>query len=134
MAKEGSGLAAPVWKARRSSLNSDASWPTAKVADARVLGIQRKLHKWASDDQQRRFSDLHNLVCDPVTLMVAWRRVRGNRGSRSAGSDGQPAYGIKVRKGVKRFLGELRGELGSGDFRPLAVKERAIPKRGGKLR
>src|SRR3954447_21355442 len=134
MAKGGSGLAAPVWKARRSSLNSDASWPTAKVADARVLGIQRKLHKWASDDQQRRFSDLHNLVCDPATLMVAWRRVRGNRGSRSAGIDGQTAFQIEARHGVERFLGKLREELRAGTFRALAVKERAIPKRGGKLR
>jgi RNA-directed DNA polymerase len=134
MAKGGSGLAAPVWKARRSPLNSGAPWPTPKLAEARVLGIQRKLHKWASDDQQRGFSDLHNLVFDPATLMVAWRRVRGNRGSRSAGIDGQTAYEIETRHGVERFLGELREELRTGTFRPLAVKERAIPKRGGKLR
>jgi RNA-directed DNA polymerase len=105
-----------------------------KTAEARVLGIQRKLHKWASDDQERRFSDLHNLVCDPATLLVAWRRVRGNRGSRSAGIDGQTAYEIEARQGVERFLGELREELRMGTYRPLAVKERAIPKRGGKLR
>src|SRR5215211_8217715 len=134
MAKEGSGLAALVWNAGRSSLNNDASWPTPKVAQARVLAIQPKLHKWASDDQQRGFSDLHNLVFDPATLLVAWRRVRGNRGSRSAGIDGQTAYEIETRQGVERFLGELREELRSGTFRPLAVKERAIPKRGGKLR
>jgi RNA-directed DNA polymerase len=134
MAKEGSGLAAPVWNARRSSLNSDASWPMLKVAEVRVLGIQRKLHKWASDDQQRRFSDLYNLVCDPATLQVAWRRVRGNRGSRSAGIDGQTAYEIEARQGVERFLDDLREELRTGTYRPLAVKERAIPKRGGKLR
>jgi RNA-directed DNA polymerase len=134
MAKEGSGLAVPVWNARRSSVNTGASWPTPKEATERVLGIQRKLHKWASDDQQRGFSDLHNLVCDPATLMVAWRRVRGNRGSRSAGIDGQTAYEIEVRHGVEPFLSELREELRAGTFRPLAVKERAVPKRGGKLR
>src|SRR3954452_17698111 len=124
MAKEGSGLAAPVWKARRSSLNSDASWPTPKEAEARVLGIQRKLHKWASDDQRRRFSDLHNLVRDPAILLIAWRRVRGDRGSRSAGIDGQTAYEIEARQGVERFLSELRDELRTGTFRPRAVKER----------
>jgi RNA-directed DNA polymerase len=134
MAKEGSGLAAPVWNARRPSVNTGAPWPTPKLAEARVLGIQRKLHKWASDDQQRRFKDLHNLVCDSATLMVAWRRVRGNRGSRSAGIDGQTAYEIEARHGVERFLQELREELQAGTFWPLAVKERAIPKRGGKLR
>ena len=105
-----------------------------QAAAGRVLGIQRKLHKWASDDQDRGFSDLHNLVCDPATLLVAWRRVRGNRGSRSAGIDAQTAYEIETRQGVERVLGELREELRAGTFRPLAVKERAIPKRSGKLR
>ena len=66
--------------------------------------------------------------------MVAWQRVRGNRGSRSAGVDGQTAYEIEARQGVEQFLAELREELRAGTFRPLAVKERAIPKRGGKLR
>jgi RNA-directed DNA polymerase len=135
MAKDGSGLAAPDWQARRSSVNIGAPLMLSPQAAAgRVLGIQRKLHKWASDDQDRGFSDLHNLVCDPATLMVAWRRVRGNRGSRSAGIDGQTAYEIETRQGVERFLDELREELRAGTFRPLAVKERAIPKRSGKLR
>ena len=116
-------------------MNTGASFAMSpQVADGRVLGIQRKLHKWASEDQDRRFSDLHNLVCDPATLQVAWRRVRGNRGSRSAGIDGQTAYEIETRQGVERFLGELREELRAGTFGPLAVKERAIPKRSGKLR
>jgi RNA-directed DNA polymerase len=96
----------------------------------RVLGIQRKLHRWAEDDRDRRFSDLHNLVCGPATLMVAWRRVRANRGSRSAGVDRQNAYDIERRLGVERFLGELR----AGSFRPAPVKGRLIPKRGGKSR
>jgi RNA-directed DNA polymerase len=134
MAKGGSGLAAPDWKAGRSPLNSGAPWPTVEEAEARVLGIQRKLHKWASEDRVRRFCDLHNLVCDPATLMVAWRRVRRNRGSRSAGVDGQTAYHVEQVLGVERFLGELREELRSGGFRPLAVRERLIPKRGGKKR
>jgi len=134
MAKDGSGLAAPVWNARRSPVNTGAPSVSSKVAAERVLEIQRKLHKWASEDQERGFSDLHNLVCDPATLLVAWRRVRGNKGSRSAGIDGLTAYEIEVRRSVERFLGELREELRAGTFRPLAVKERAIPKRGGKLR
>jgi RNA-directed DNA polymerase len=115
-------------------LNSAAPRPGPEAAQARVLGIQRKLHKWAEDDQDRRFSDLHNLVCDPATLMVAWQRVRANRGSRSAGVDRQNAYDIERRLGVERFLGELREELRAGSFRPEPVRERLIPKRGGRLR
>ena len=115
-------------------MNAGAPWPAPKVAQDRVLGIQRKLHKWASDDPNRRFKDLHNLVCDPATLMVAWLRVRSNRGSRSAGVDGQTARHVEQQVGVERFLDGLREELRSGSFRPLPVKERLIPKRGGKLR
>src|SRR5215210_750375 len=134
MAKGGSGLAAPDWKARRSPVNTGAPQPAPKVAQARVLEIQRKLHKWAKDDQDRRFSDLHNLVCDPATLMVAWTRVRANRGSRSAGVDGQSAAYVEQVLGVQRFLTELREELREGSYRPLPVRERMIPKRGGKVR
>jgi retron-type reverse transcriptase len=134
MAKGGSGLAASVWKARRSALNSAAPWPEPEAAQARVLGIQRKLHRWAEDDQDRRFTDLHNLVCDAATLMVAWQRVRANRGSRSGGVDRQNAYDVEQRLGVEQFLGGLREELRTGSFRPVSVRERLIPKRGGKLR
>lgn len=114
MAKGGSGLAAPDWQAGRSSLNSGVPWPSVEQAEARVLGIQRKLHKWASEDRVRRFTDLRNLVCDSATLMVAWQRVRRNRGSRSAGVDGQTAYHVEQVLGVERFLSELRQELRSG--------------------
>jgi RNA-directed DNA polymerase len=134
MAKGSSGLAVPVWKARRSSVNAGASWPTLEMAEVRVLGIQRKLHKWASDDQARRFDDLHNLVCDPATLLLAWHRVRGNRGSRSAGVDGQTAFHVEQVLGVEQFLDRLREQLRSGSYRPVPVRERMIPKRGGKRR
>jgi RNA-directed DNA polymerase len=113
-------------------LNSGAPWPSPKSAQERVLGIQRKLHRWSTDDQDRRFSDLHNLVCDPATLMVAWMRVRANRGSRSAGVDGQTARYIEQVLGVQRFLDGLHEELRTGAFRPLPVKERLIPKRDPK--
>ena len=112
-------------------MNSGVPWPSPKSAQERVLGIQRKLHKWSTDDQDRRFTDLHNLVCDRATLMVAWLRVRANRGSRSAGVDGQTARYIEQVLGVERFLEALREELRTGTFRPLPVKERLIPKRGG---
>jgi RNA-directed DNA polymerase len=134
MAKGGSGLATGDWNARRSSLNNGAPWPTPEAAAERVLEIQRKLHKWARDDQDRRFKDLHNLVCDPATLMVAWQRVRGNRGSRSAGVDGQTAHHVEKVLGVQSFLAVLREELRTGSFRPRPVRERLIPKRGGKKR
>ena len=52
------------------------------AAERRVLEIQTKLHRWASDDPRRRFDDLYNLVTDPAFLLVAWGRVRSNKGAR----------------------------------------------------
>jgi len=118
VAKGDSGLAAPVWKARRPPLNSGAPWPTPDEAAARVLGIQRKLQRWACDDPTRRFPDLRNLVCDRATLLVAWSRVRGNRGSRSAGVDGETAAYVEQVLGVERFLEELWQELRAGEAYP----------------
>lgn len=65
-------------------MNIDAPWPTAAEAEARVLRIQTKLHQWATDDPNCRFDDLDNLISDPAFLVVAWRRVKGNRGSTAA--------------------------------------------------
>ena len=85
-------------------MNTDAPWPGADEAWARVLRIQTKLHQWATDDSNRRFDDLYNLVCDPAVLADAWHRVRGNRGARSAGVDGRTAFYISAVRGEEEFL------------------------------
>ena len=115
-------------------MNTGAPWPTAEQAEARVLGIQAKLHRWATDDPDRRFDDLFNLVGDPAFLLVGWRRVRGNKGARSAGVDGQTAAYIERVRGEEGFLAELRADLKARRFRPLPARERLIPKPGGSKR
>ncbi len=113
-------------------MNTDAPWPDLDEAESRVLGIQTKLHQWATDDPHRRFDDLYNLVADPAFLVVAWDRVRGNRGTRSAGVDGVAPRSIVF--GKARFLTGLRDDLKARRFVPLPVREKLIPKSGGKLR
>ncbi|AUA07930.1 Group II intron-encoded protein LtrA [Streptomyces malaysiensis subsp. malaysiensis] len=81
-----------------------------------------------------RFDDLYNFVADPGFLLVAWDRVRGNKGSRTAGVDGRTARSVEAGQGVEDFLGGLRSQLKDRSFRPLPVRERMIPKAGGKLR
>jgi hypothetical protein len=115
-------------------VNTDEPWPDADAAWWRVLKIQTKLHQWATDDPIRRFDDLYNLVYDPAVLVDAWHRVKGNRGARSAGVDGQTAFYISAVRGVEDFLDELRAELKARTFRPMTVRERMIPKPGGKRR
>jgi RNA-directed DNA polymerase len=92
--------------------------------------MQAKLHRWAGDDASRRFDDLFNLVCDPAFLMVAWDRVRSNKGGRTPGVDRViPAF-ISDPADVVAFLAEARRELRAGTFTPLPVRERMIPKPG----
>lgn len=114
-------------------MNTGALGLSPEEAKTRVLHLQRKLHKWATTDKQKRFVDLWNLVCDPAVIQVAWLRVRNNKGSRSAGIDGRTRKRVE-HYGVERFLEEIRSSLKDRSFRPLPVRERAIPKRGGKIR
>ena len=114
-------------------MNTDESELALFRAERRVREIQAKLHRWARDDPHRRFDDLFNLVADPAFLLVAWDRVRSNKGARTAGVDGRTARSIEAG-GVEDFLGELRSALKDRSFRPLPVRERMIPKSGGKLR
>ena len=114
-------------------MNTGAPFPSVEAAQERVLHFQRKLHEWASNDAERGFRDLWNLVCDPATLVVAWSRVSRNRGSRTAGIDAATRRHVEAL-GVERFLRELRDELKAGEFRPLPVRERMIPKPDGRRR
>ncbi len=115
-------------------MNTGAPGSVAVEAWPRVLGIQTKLHRWAVDDGDRRFDDLFGLVTDPSFLRAAWERVRSNRGARTAGVDGVTARYITTERGEDVFLAGLRADLRAGRFVPLAVRERLIPKSGGKLR
>ncbi len=115
-------------------MNTDASEQALSEAEQRVREIQTKLHQWAGDAPHRRFDDLFNLVADPAFLLVAWARVRGNKGARTAGVDGQTAYYVEAVRGVEVVLDELRSQLKDRSFRPLPVRERMIPKANGKLR
>jgi RNA-directed DNA polymerase len=97
----------------------------------RVSEMQAKLHRWAAADPGRRFDDLFNFVYDPATLIVAFDRVAGNTGARTAGVDGLTVAHVEERVGVPGFLDDLRAQLKAGTFRPLPVRERKIPKPGG---
>ncbi len=100
-------------------------------SSGRVLEMQAKLHRWAMADPGRVFDDLFNLVHDPATLSVAFDRVAGNQGARTAGVDGLTAFDVERDIGTLAFLDGLRSDVKSGRFRPLPVRERKIPKPGG---
>ncbi len=113
-------------------MNTGAPWPSLQEAEPRVLAMQMKLHRWATGDAGRRFDDLYNLVHDPAFLVVAWNRVRRNKGARTAGVDRVAPRAIGPA--ADALLSELRAELKARRFAPARVREKRIPKNGGKLR
>jgi RNA-directed DNA polymerase len=115
-------------------VNTDELEAATYVARRRVLEIQAKLHRWARDDPHRRFDDVFNLVADPAFLLVAWDRVRHNKGAKTAGVDGQSAHYVQAAVGVEEFLDRLRDSLKDRSFCPVPVREQMIPKAGGKQR
>jgi RNA-directed DNA polymerase len=113
-------------------MNIGAPWPDLFEAELRVLAMQTKLHQWAMADPGRCFDDVFNLVYDPAFLVVAWARVRGNKGARTAGIDGVKPRSIVF--GAGDLLGQLRDDLKTDRFVPQRVREKAIPKASGKVR
>jgi RNA-directed DNA polymerase len=113
-------------------VNIGEPWPDLDEAEWRVRSMQTKLHQWATADPGRRFDDLYNLVYDPAFLVVAWGRVRGNKGARSAGVDGVKPRSIVF--GAGKLLDGIRDDLKSRRYQPMPVRERMIPKANGKLR
>jgi RNA-directed DNA polymerase len=118
-----------------ASVNIGVLLESPQLATQRVLGMQKKLHRWAVADPGRRFDDLYNLIYDPAFLVAAWTRVKGNTGGRSAGVDGRTVAAVERSDlGVEGFLEDLRAQLKARQFLPMPVRERLIPKADGKRR
>ena len=99
---KGDSRTAATLKRGEMALNNDMLWPDIDDAWLWVLGIQRKLHRWTKADTEKKFDDLFNLVHDRNTLLVAWDRIRNNRGSRTAGVDGKNRWHVENCIGVWR--------------------------------
>jgi RNA-directed DNA polymerase len=99
-----------------------------------LLSEQRKLYTRSEESVDYVFRKLWGLVTDPRNLRVAFGRVAGNRGRRTAGVDGATVGAIVQR--AEDFIAALRTELRSGAYRPSPVRRVLIPKVGapGKFR
>ena len=87
--------------------------------------LQRALYRAAKASPARRFHTLFDKMYREDVLAKAWREVKANAGS--AGVDEQTIEQIE-QYGVEAFLAELGTELGTGHYRPRAVRAR-VPQR-----
>jgi group II intron reverse transcriptase/maturase len=94
--------------------------------------MQRKLSLWATQDTERKFYGLYDLLCDTEWLQLAHDHVKQNAGSVTAGCDGinMAAFDENLEENLQRIREELKWET----FAPDPVRRVYIPKPNGKTR
>jgi RNA-directed DNA polymerase len=85
---------------------------------------QKRLSLMVVTDGSIRFHDLYGLLYNPDWLFAAYRHVKQNAGSKTAGCDGITMKDFEEK--LEDNLQELRETLKSGMFEPLPVRRRTI--------
>jgi len=102
--------------------------PNRRAPVDKVRQLQRQLWMAAKRSPERRFHALYDRIARGDVLAEAWKRVRANRGA--AGVDRETLADVEAY-GVERLLAELQESLQAGDYHPLPVRRRVIPKPDG---
>lgn len=96
---------------------------------ASVEKIQKHVRDLAQENPERRFEKLYRVICDEQWLTEAWKLIRPNKGSNTAGTDGQTKSDVDAT-----LIGQLAIKLRNGDYKPKPVRRVYIPKANGKVR
>lgn len=94
--------------------------------------MQKKLAIWAERDPDHRFFDIYNLLYDEDWLHRAYRSVKSNVGSRTAGVDGLKMSDFE--EDIEGNLEDLARSLKEETFDPKPVRRTYIPKGDGRKR
>ena len=94
--------------------------------------MQKKLAVWAKRDPDHRFFDIYHLMYNEDWLHRAYRSVKSNNGSRTAGIDGLRMSDFE--EDLEGNLQELRESLKDETFKPKPVRRTYIPKGDGRER
>jgi len=94
--------------------------------------MQKKLAVWADRDPDHRFFDIYHLLYDENWLDRAYRSVKSNAGSRTAGVDELNMSDFEEE--LERNLRGLRQSLKDETFDPKPVRRTYIPKGDGRER
>jgi RNA-directed DNA polymerase len=94
--------------------------------------MQRKLSQWATQDKERQFYGLYDLLYDRDWLRLAHDYVKQNAGSITAGCDGinMAIFDENLEDNLQTITEELQSET----FKPMPVRRVYIPKPNGKTR
>ena len=90
---------------------------------------QKHVGEVAKRDPGHRFKGLYRTLCEEAWLTEAWTRIRPNKGSATAGVDGQTRDDVDGTL-IKRLADKLKKE----EYQPTPVRRVYIPKANGKTR
>lgn len=96
---------------------------------ASVEKVQEHIGELAKMNPEHSFKKLYRVICDETWLTGAWTQIRKNKGSKTAGVDGQTGNDVDTSL-IKRLAEKLR----KGEYRPKPVRRVYIPKANGKTR
>lgn len=96
---------------------------------AHVTQIQEHVGKLARKNHELKFTKFYRVICDETWLTEAWMRIRQNKGSKTAGMDGQTKNDVD-----ETLIKRLAAKLKNGEYKPTPVRRVNIPKGNGKLR
>lgn len=88
-----------------------------------VAAKQKHIGELAQRDHGHRFTGLYRVLCEEAWLTEAWRRIRNNKGSKTAGVDGQTKDDVDDTL-IQRLATKLKKE----EYRP-AFKGRFLSQR-----
>src|SRR5262252_4342574 len=98
------------------------------TAPISLQDLQRRIYVKAKAEPSWRFWGLYVHVCKMETLREAYRIAKANNGA--PGIDGVTFADIEA-SGVEPFLEQIRDELVTRTYRPMRLRQKAIPKEGG---
>jgi RNA-directed DNA polymerase len=98
------------------------------TAPISLQDLQRRIYVKAKAEPSWRFWGLYVHVCKMETLQEAYRMAKANNGA--PGIDGVTFEDIEA-SGVEPFLEQIQDELVTRTYRPMQLRQKAIPKEGG---
>jgi RNA-directed DNA polymerase len=94
-----------------------------------VAAKQKHIGELAETNPERSFENIYRVICEETWLTEAWMQIRQNKGSKTAGVDGQTKNDVD-----ETLIKRLAEKLQKGEYKPTPVRRVYIPKGNGKLR
>jgi RNA-directed DNA polymerase len=91
--------------------------------------LRRRIYAKAKAEPSWRFWGLYVHICKPEILHEAYQLAKANNGA--PGVDGVTFEAIEA-SGLDAFLEQIRHELVTRTYHPMRLRQKAIPKEGGK--